>query len=557
MSEQNQNAGKAGMNGSLVDDTFVRIFYSLAGEKKSGILDVYTEPPPAGKILKRLYMKGGNSFFVQGGSVKETLGAIMVMQGKLTREKYDAMLSEAGGNHGKLEETLMGSCQELGIPPHELGEMLTIQTAIKIKLCFGWVKGFYQFKEAPDSEIEKDRILYPLSPEKLLLEGVREQFPKERVQVEFPGIERKLFRPSDGLKDALGKLGLPPATLRFFERMPSEIRFMSAVQQLKMKPEAAAQALLLALYLGGYLILSNEAEGFPLGRAYDAADAKAKEKKPAAAARPEKKEKPKEPPKPKEEPKLPIEEELDREMNNEQIVESIDRFLKRISKKDVTYFDIMGVDQTVPPIKIKKIYFKMAKIYHPDAQPELYKDEVRARVESLFSKISEAYDVLTDNDKRQAYIKQTTSKVSDEEMEKANRAITAEMEFQKAEILIKRGAFKDARQMLDQIIKLMPDEPEYQIYQAWAMYKTEGPGKAQAAKQTIEKCLKERGNNKDGWYYLGMINRQEGDNDGAIKNFKKVLELDRYHMEAQRELRVLTMRKDKGPEKKGRFGKRR
>jgi curved DNA-binding protein CbpA len=398
-------------------------------------------------------------------------------------------------------------------------------------------------------------VLYPLSPEKLLLEGVREQYPSDRVNLEFTGIERKLFRTSDGLKGVLSQFGLPPATIRFLERLPSEIRFSSAIQQSKLKADAA-QALLLALYFGGYLTLSEEDEDFPLGRAYAAAEPRARAEKPAAVSRPEKKEEAKKEA-PGEEPKLAIEERLDREMSNEELIKEIDRFLELVSRKDTTYFDIMGVDRNVPPAKIKKIYFKMAKVFHPDSHPDLFKDELRSRVEALFTRISEAYDALTDTQKREAYIKQTFSKVSAEEMEKANRAVTAELEFQKAEVLLKRGAFAKAGEMLDQVVKLMPEEQEYRIYQAWAMYKTEGPGRAQAARQIIEKALKERGNNKDGYFYLGMINRAEGRTDEAIKHFQKVIELDPYNTEAQRELRVLTMRKDKGTEKGGRFGRRR
>jgi tetratricopeptide (TPR) repeat protein len=198
----------------------------------------------------------------------------------------------------------------------------------------------------------------------------------------------------------------------------------------------------------------------------------------------------------------------------------------------------------------------MAKLFHPDAHPNLFKGEVYTKVEDVFTKISEAYDVLSDNEKRRAYIDKISSKISDEDMEKANRAITAEFEFQKAEVILKRGGFQEAKAMLDQIVDLVPEEPEYQIYQAWATYKVEGPGKAQSAKKTIEKSMKERPKCKDGWYYLGMINRQEGDTEAAIKNFNKVIEMDRYNVDAQRELRVLTMRKGKGPEKKGLFGKK-
>ncbi len=61
------------------------------------------------------------------------------------------------------------------------------------------------------------------------------------------------------------------------------------------------------------------------------------------------------------------------------------------------YYEILGVDRKAAPEDIKKAYRKLAMKYHPDKN----KDDKTA--EAKFKEISEAYDVLKDEQKRAAY----------------------------------------------------------------------------------------------------------------------------------------------------------
>ncbi|PAF53474.1 molecular chaperone DnaJ [Helicobacter sp. 13S00482-2] len=63
------------------------------------------------------------------------------------------------------------------------------------------------------------------------------------------------------------------------------------------------------------------------------------------------------------------------------------------------YYEILEVSQTSDKETIKKAYRKMALKYHPDRNP----DDKEA--EEMFKKINEAYEVLSDESKRQIYDK--------------------------------------------------------------------------------------------------------------------------------------------------------
>ena len=65
------------------------------------------------------------------------------------------------------------------------------------------------------------------------------------------------------------------------------------------------------------------------------------------------------------------------------------------TKRD--YYHVLGVERNATPEDVKKAYRKLAVKYHPDKNPG------DKSAEDKFKELGEAYEVLSNEDKRAAY----------------------------------------------------------------------------------------------------------------------------------------------------------
>src|SRR5437764_14095591 len=66
-----------------------------------------------------------------------------------------------------------------------------------------------------------------------------------------------------------------------------------------------------------------------------------------------------------------------------------------VSKQD--FYELLGVSRDAKADEIRKAYRKLARKYHPDLNPG---DKA---AEDRFKKVQEAYDILSDDNKRKVY----------------------------------------------------------------------------------------------------------------------------------------------------------
>ena len=63
----------------------------------------------------------------------------------------------------------------------------------------------------------------------------------------------------------------------------------------------------------------------------------------------------------------------------------------------IDYYKILGVDRNIPQDQVREAYRKRAKQFHPDLHPN------DPKAKAKFQALNEAYDVISDPEKRSKY----------------------------------------------------------------------------------------------------------------------------------------------------------
>lgn len=77
----------------------------------------------------------------------------------------------------------------------------------------------------------------------------------------------------------------------------------------------------------------------------------------------------------------------------------------RVSRLDeLDYFEILKLPQGAPPAEIKQAFYRESRAYHPDRFFHVEDAALKAKVNDLYKRITEAYYVLRDDLKRKRYL---------------------------------------------------------------------------------------------------------------------------------------------------------
>jgi hypothetical protein len=208
--------------------------------------------------------------------------------------------------------------------------------------------------------------------------------------------------------------------------------------------------------------------------------------------------------------------------------------LARIEPAD--HFAALGVDRKATAADVKKAFFLLARELHPDTVQDGHA-ELRDLKQRLFARVNEAAQVLQDEKRRKEHEDDLDGKGNVD----VARIFAAEEAFQRGEIMIKARKIAEGLALIEEAIDLNQDEGEFYAWRGWARFvlskdrKTQHPQSAADCRKAlamIEKCL-------PAWLFLGNMAKAMGDSHEAEKSFRKVLELDPRHVEAQRELRTM------------------
>lgn len=174
------------------------------------------------------------------------------------------------------------------------------------------------------------------------------------------------------------------------------------------------------------------------------------------------------------------------------------------------HYAVLGLDASADGAAIKKAYFKAAKRYHPDSLARKGLADLEDKAARVFGRVSEAFETLTDPDKKAAYDRGASN---EPEIDTA-RLAQAETSFRKGEILVKMGNFQGALEYLQPAVELWPEEPAYRSALGWALYKQPTPN-TNLARDHLECAHRQAPDDPITMFRYGMVLRALGETETA------------------------------------------
>jgi hypothetical protein len=211
--------------------------------------------------------------------------------------------------------------------------------------------------------------------------------------------------------------------------------------------------------------------------------------------------------------------------------------LEKITKQ--THFEVLGLKPEAAGASIKLAYLGAVKVFHPDTTPADALPEVRPLREKIFTRINDANIVLSDDKARAAYLEELEN--GPDEKVDIEAIFKAEDLFTRGTIVCKARKYSESVPMFEEAIKLNDKEAEFHAWLAFARFMNTPDRKSalSAGLEGVERALALQPKCAQAAYFAGQMMKLVGDAQAAGKWFKKTLEIDANHLDAQRELRLI------------------
>jgi curved DNA-binding protein CbpA len=214
----------------------------------------------------------------------------------------------------------------------------------------------------------------------------------------------------------------------------------------------------------------------------------------------------------------------------------------------LNFFQILGLGEAASAEEAKAAYFQLVKRWHPDRLPPELAD-LRDEVARVFALIAEAYQTLSDAERRVRYVQLLRDGGGTQEDQHAvQRALEAAGAFQKADFYVGKGNFAEAEVHANHAFELDPKEPDHVA--VWAWVQANKPERRDAGKyddllKLLDQALADAPRNERARYIRGMILKAAGRMGDAMRDFREIAEQNPRHVDAVREVRLYSMRHER------------
>ncbi|MCB1152670.1 response regulator [bacterium] len=473
---------------------------------------------------KQIFFSDGTPIYVQSNIRSESLGRLLVADGLLSEEDYGKILAESAETGDRLGSLLV---RRRLMSSEDLASYLAEQTAVKVAELYAWDKGRYRL--APEVAYPAEAATFDAPPAKVLLTAYRRFYPAGSLDARFQKDKNLVLvsTPNEAYRDAGEYVTAEEQKLLY--AINGALTFADVIAG----SSTGTMEGIRLIY--GYLEMGL------LGLVSEPSKAKASAAEPAGAfaQRP-----------------TPA-----RDVDEINQVALVDEMAVRMDT--LSHFEMLGVDESASEQEINEAYRRQLKRFAPERLGFDARPGVVRRAKNVVRRLATAHEVLADGPSRREYIKslrrnagRVVAAADDEDARKARKKVmSAESAGQKGEMAMKRGRYAYAVDSFTRAIEANPKSAEYQARLGWAIYKlvTEARPSLEEAKSKLSRAILMAEDNVEYRMWLAQVLKDLGDDEGALKQYLKVQELDPRNEEAVRQARYTNMAVEKKREaEKGR-----
>ena len=557
------------MKGNVADDPLPTLLHPLFAQKATGVLRLQNR---AGR--HDVYLRGGYPVAVNLPGSAELLGKVLFEMGILDEATYKQTLSEPPPPGQRYGDMLLA--KKL-VTEDQIRLALKAQVRRKLHRLFFLNDGTYEFTSGEHEQGLQRHESLRIHPARAIYHGVRSAWSADRLKgalfllegraikcaLEPTDVARYGVGPDDGrvaellrkgywaLADLVDASGLPPQPVHalvyaLYITEALDIKPANEVPRLRKRsdtplpPNASPASPQMVRDLSGAYKMPSQMTPLPQPPPSDPAAAF---KLPSGAYK-----FPSPPHASSQRVKVPTPQGVTGLDQGPPDVDTVRKQLLTKAKavEAQNLFEVLEIPQTATKDEVKQAYFAAAKRYHPDRLVSMGLEALRGDVEKIFRRVSEAYGVLYDDARRQEY-KDTLGKPKEDDAAahaKAMRLLDADMASRRGEMLLRKNDFLGAIRELEQAVKLDPESGDHLAYLTWARV-CAGQTPHVDAKPLLNQAIKLSPRCARAYYYFGVCLKEEKDIDRAYAMFKKAHELDGRLLDAEREMRLINMRREK------------
>ncbi|MDP8225894.1 MAG: response regulator [Candidatus Lernaella stagnicola] len=559
------------MEGELSSISFAELLHNLYVMGKSGYLLVRR-----GEVEKEIAIKAGYPVSVRTTLEEEYFGNFLVRKRKISSEQRDESV-ERMKESKRLQGTILIEMDAL--TPHELVKYLKLQMREKIFEIFSWLEGLYKFTE--NDEVQGDITTLDMSTANVINEGVKDHYDLDRLLPLMEDWREKFLRPGANLHYRYQDTDFTRREETIFDVIDGTSTVDQIMPQLDLDTERAYQ-IIYTLVVCEMAELAPEPLEMPesimerqtdvdidIDAEFEMAGEKggppADESEPVAKASEASAEKA--PPK----TDAPIE---PGEGGEAALRARVMRVFNRMSEGN--YFQVLGVGDNPTEHEVRIAYHKIAKEFHPDRFFGKASEEVRARVEDIFRRATEAYEKLNTQEKIVKYKEHLESESegpkTDARIEGVKKIIMAEQHFQNGKQYLKEKRYARSAWEFHKAMEISSNEAEYIAYYGWAIYNVpreedineedaklfedQTPSDMQFnGREALNRAIQINPRSERAYLFLGAIYKMQGLREFAEKQYEKALICNPNCIEALRELRLIKLQEQKQTQKQTWFEK--